>query len=116
MKRDHQQIRKWRVAKKIRGITHPRLCVSLSLNHIYAQVIDDVRGHTLAYVSTLSGDLSKELKSKHNMTAAKAVGELIAKKAAAAGVKEVVFDRGSRRYHGRVRALAESARQGGLKF
>ena len=89
----------------------PRLAVFRSLNHIYAQLIDDQSGRTLAAASTL------ELKSKANsVAAAQKVGEAIAQKAAAAGVKAVVFDRGGFLYHGRVKALADAAREAGLEF
>lgn len=117
MKRDNALIRKWRVAKKIRGTNaRPRLSVAITLNHIYAQIIDDNQGVTLASASTFSRELARSLNSKDNKQAAKAVGELIAKKAVEKGVTEVVFDRGARRYHGRMRTLAEAAKEGGIKF
>ncbi len=94
----------------------PRLSVHRSSMHIYAQVIDDAAGKTLASASTLDKELKTELKSGANQTAAKAVGKLIASRASAKGIKEVVFDRGPYLYHGRVKALAEAAREGGLKF
>lgn len=92
----------------------PRLTVHRSLKHIYAQVVDDAQGKTLAFASSLS----KELKEKggKDVGTAKAVGELLAKKATAAGVKKVAFDRGAQIYHGRVKALAEAARSAGLEF
>ena len=87
-----------------------------SLHHIYAMLVDDARGHTLAAASTLDGSLSGELSSKTNVDAAKAVGSAIAAKAKAAGISHVVFDRGGYKYHGRVRALADAAREAGLSF
>lgn len=95
----------------------PRLTVHRSLKYIYAQVVDDANGKTLAYASSLQKELnSGKGKSNKNVDAAKKVGELIAKKAIAAGVKQVAFDRGGNIYHGRVKALAEAARAGGLEF
>ncbi|MBI4668448.1 MAG: 50S ribosomal protein L18 [Elusimicrobia bacterium] len=106
-----------RVAKKIRGTqSRPRLSVVLTLKHTYAQMIDDDAGHTLASASSLSGELSGALKHGDNVAAAVVVGQILAKKALSAGIKTVVFDRGRRRFHGRVRALAEAVRQGGLNF
>jgi large subunit ribosomal protein L18 len=93
-----------------------RLSVFRSSKHIYAQVIDDAAGRTLAAASSLDRDLRKELKTGADADAAAAVGKLVAERALAAGVKEVVFDRGSYLYHGRVKALAEAAREGGLAF
>ncbi|MCB8875599.1 50S ribosomal protein L18 [Acidisoma cellulosilytica] len=93
-----------------------RLSVFRSSKHIYAQVIDDVAGRTLAAASSLDQDLRKDLKTGADTDAATAVGKLVAERALAAGVKEVVFDRGSYLYHGRVKALADAAREGGLAF
>ena len=103
-----------RVRTKISGTEkRPRLCVYRSNSNIYAQIIDDVKGVTLVQASTLD----KEVKTKHaNIEAAKEVGALIAKRAAAKKVKTVVFDRGGYIYHGVVKALAEAAREGGLEF
>jgi large subunit ribosomal protein L18 len=103
-----------RVRKTVSGTPErPRLAVYRSLTHIYAQVIDDERGHTLAAASTVE----KALKSSGNKSVrAKAVGAALAKKAIDAGVTKVVFDRGGNRYHGRVKALAEAAREAGLQF
>lgn len=98
------------------GKGRPRLSVYRSGQNIYAQVIRDDEGKTVAAASTLDKDLRGKLKSGANIDAAKAVGELIAKRAQDAGVTEVVFDRGGYLYHGRVRALAEAAREGGLSF
>jgi large subunit ribosomal protein L18 len=93
-----------------------RLSVFRSSKHIYAQVIDDVAGRTLAAASSLDQDLRKALKTGADTDAAAAVGKLVAERAVAAGVKEVVFDRGAYLYHGRVKALADAAREGGLAF
>jgi len=106
-----------RVRKKITGTPdRPRLNVFRSLNHIYAQVIDDIAGSTLIAASTLDEALKDTLPSGGNKEAAKAVGLLIAKKAIEKGIKKVVFDRGGYLYHGRVKELAEGAREGGLEF
>jgi len=94
----------------------PRLNVYRSQGHIYAQIIDDAKGHTLVSASTLDPTLRQSLKSKGTIVAAKAVGKLLAERAAAANIQAVVFDRGGRLYHGRVRALADASREGGLKF
>jgi large subunit ribosomal protein L18 len=93
----------------------PRLSVHRSLKRIYAQIIDDQQGKTLAFASSGSKEFKSEKLGK-NLTAAKRVGELIAQKALAAGVKQVAFDRGAHVYHGRVKALAEAARAAGLQF
>ncbi len=106
-----------RVRAKVSGTAErPRLNVALSLKHIYAQLIDDTRGHTLAAASTLDKSLRDALKTGGNVEAARAVGKLIAERAQAAGITTVVFDRGGYKYHGRVKALADSAREGGLIF
>jgi large subunit ribosomal protein L18 len=94
----------------------PRLSVFRSGKHIYAQVIDDSAGRTLAAASSLDGTLREGLKTGADKAAAAAVGKLVAERALAAGVTEVVFDRGAYMYHGRVKALAEAAREGGLAF
>jgi large subunit ribosomal protein L18 len=93
-----------------------RLSVFRSSKHIYAQVIDDTDGRTVASASSLEKDMRGSLKSGANIEAAKAVGKRLAERAAAKGVKEVVFDRGGYLYHGRVKALADAAREGGLSF
>ncbi|MFS1514661.1 50S ribosomal protein L18 [Chengkuizengella sp. SCS-71B] len=104
-----------RVRKKINGTTQkPRLCVFRSSKHIYAQVIDDINGVTLVSASTL--DKSIEISNGGNVESAKMVGELVAKKAKEKGIEEVVFDRGGYIYHGRVKALADAAREAGLDF
>ncbi|MCL6592415.1 MAG: 50S ribosomal protein L18, partial [Alicyclobacillus sp.] len=94
----------------------PRLNVFRSNKHIYAQVIDDVSGHTLASASTLDRELRAELASGSTVDAARKVGELVAKRALAKGIQAVVFDRGGYLYHGRVQALADAARAAGLQF
>ena len=93
-----------------------RLSVFRSSKHIYAQVIDDARGETLASASSLEKDMRATLKTGADTAAAKAVGKLVAERAAAKGIKDVVFDRGGYLYHGRVKALADAAREGGLNF
>jgi len=106
-----------RIRKKISGIgERPRLCVYRSLNNIYAQIVDDTKGATLAAASTLDKDIKGEEGHKGNIAAAKKVGALLAKKATAAGIKQVVFDRSGYRYHGSIKALAEASREGGLEF
>lgn len=101
--------------KKVSG-GRPRLSVHRTNKQIYVQVIDDVAGKTLAAASTLDKDLRASLKSGGNIDAAAAVGKLIAERATKAGVTDVAFDRGAFKYHGRVKALAEAAREGGLSF
>jgi len=118
--KSHQMFerRKRRVRLKLRTNPggRPRLSVFRSSRHIYAQVIDDATGRTLASASTKEEGLGKSLKTGADVGAAKAVGVLIAERAIAAGVKEVVFDRGGYMFHGRVKALADAAREGGLSF
>jgi large subunit ribosomal protein L18 len=120
LKKSREEARKARhrrVRKKIFGTAErPRLNVYRSLKHIYAQVIDDFEGRTIASASTIDKELKGKLNSGCNIEAAKAVGELIARRAMEKGVKQVVFDRGGYLYHGRVKALADSAREGGLQF
>ncbi len=109
--------RKKRIRKKITGTSQrPRLCVFRSVKHVYAMVIDDSKGKTLASASTLSKEIRDDLKSGGNIAAAKKVGELIAKNSLEKNVREVVFDRNGYLYHGRVKALAIVARENGLKF
>ena len=93
-----------------------RLSVFRSSKHIYAQVIDDIKGETLASASSMEKTMREGLKTGANIDAAKAVGKVLAERAAAKGVKDVVFDRGGYLYHGRVKALADAAREGGLNF
>ena len=110
--------RKRRVRTQIRrkAVGRLRLSVFRSSKNIYAQVIDDSKGVTLAAASSLESDLKKQLKTGADVTAAASVGKLIGERALAAGVGEVVFDRGSYLYHGRIKAVAEAAREAGLKF
>jgi large subunit ribosomal protein L18 len=104
-----------RIRKKVRGTSErPRLAIFRSVNHIYAQVIDDTTGHTLAAAGSLDTDLKGHEGTK--VEDAKAVGRVVAERALAAGVKQVVFDRGGYLYHGRIKALAEAAREAGLDF
>jgi large subunit ribosomal protein L18 len=109
--------RERRTRSKIHGTAaRPRLSIFRSLTNIFAQVIDDEQGLTLASASTIDKELAKQLDGKNKSEAAKLVGELVAKRAVAAGVESVVFDRGGFRYQGRVAALADGARESGLKF
>jgi large subunit ribosomal protein L18 len=101
---------------KRKGTGRPRLSVFRSSKNIYAQVIDDAKGATVACASTLDKDLKGKLKKGTDRAAAAEVGKLIAQRAIAAGIKQVVFDRGGYLYHGRVKALADAAREGGLDF
>lgn len=107
-----------RLRVKVSGTSErPRLSVFRSLHHIYAQIIDDTKGQTLVAASTVDPELRGQLGGKNgNIEAAKVVGALIAKKALEKGITKVVFDRGGQIYHGRVEALATSAREGGLEF
>jgi len=115
-----KQRRQWRVRKVLKKAAEknlrPRLSVHRSGQHIYAQVIDDIKGVTLAAASTLEADLRKSLKKTADKSAAEAVGKLVAERAKKAGVEQVAFDRGAFAYHGRVKALAEAARAAGLSF
>jgi len=102
---------------RLRGVAPaPRVNVFRSSVHIYAQIIDDTRGHTLVAASTRDPEVRKTIKSGGNVAAAKTVGQMLASRAKAAGITRVVFDRGGYTYHGRVKALADAARAGGLKF
>ena len=115
-KNESRRKRHRRVRKRVEGTQErPRLNVYRSLNHIYAQVIDDTKGHTLVSASSLDGTL-KEDKNGGNLEGAKAVGRLVAERAKEAGISRVVFDRGGYLYHGRIQALADAAREGGLEF
>jgi large subunit ribosomal protein L18 len=113
-----EQRRKARVRKAIRERAYgrPRLSVFRSSKQIYAQIIDDEKGETLVSASSIEKSNRESLKTGADIEAAKVVGKLIAERAAAKGVKEVVFDRGAYMYHGRVKALADGAREGGLQF
>ena len=106
-----------RVRAKVKGTdSRPRLCVFRSLNHIYAQVIDDGQGNTLVSASTLDSEIKSMITGKTKTAKSELVGSLIAKRALSRGINQVAFDRGGYKYHGRVKALAEAARQEGLKF
>jgi large subunit ribosomal protein L18 len=106
-----------RVRRKVNGTAErPRLAVFRSNEHIYAQVIDDNQQHTLAAASTLEPDMRSELKSGATCEASAAVGKLIAQRSLEKGITQVVFDRGGNLYHGRIKALAEAAREAGLDF
>ena len=111
-KRAHREKRRKRVRRKVFGTPErPRLSVYRSNVHIYAQLVDDERGHTIA-----AADSREVGEAENRKEAARKVGELVARKAADAGIEEVVFDRGGNKYHGRIAALAEGAREGGLKL
>lgn len=106
-----------RVRKTVIGVPEkPRLNVFRSLAHIYVQVVDDASGQTIASASTQDGEVKSQSKTGGNIEAAKLVGGLVAKRALEKGIKKVVFDRGGYKYHGRVAAVADSAREGGLEF
>jgi large subunit ribosomal protein L18 len=116
-KRISRERRHVRVRRTVKGTPdRPRMAVYRSLEHIYVQVIDDVAGHTLASASTLDRDVKKAAKGMRKTDEAKVVGQMIAERAKQAGITRVVFDRGGNRYHGRVKALADSAREAGLEF
>jgi large subunit ribosomal protein L18 len=117
-KQSLQDRRRERLRFQLRQKSHgrPRLSVFRSSKNIYAQIIDDAQGCTLAAASSLDASLKEALKTGADKAAAAAVGKLVAERALAAGIKEVVFDRGSYLYHGRVKALADAAREGGLDF
>jgi large subunit ribosomal protein L18 len=113
----NRQRRHWRVRKKVVGTPERlRLSVFRSIKHISAQIIDDLEARTLCAVSTHHPEVKKEIKHGGDINAAKIVGKRLAEKSKIAGIQKVVFDRGSFPYHGRIKALAESARQGGLQF
>ena len=115
--REQRARRHRRIRGRVSGTSErPRLNVFRSNAHIYAQVIDDTRGHTLAAASTVDAGLRPQLAENTKQEEAKLVGRLIAERARAAGIEQVVFDRGGYKYHGRVRALADAAREAGLKF
>ena len=106
-----------RVRKKVFGVSsHPRLCVYRSLRHIYAQVVDDQFGKTIVAASTLSPEVKKKVEKLKKSQAAAVVGELLAEKSKASGIKRVVFDKSGYAYNGRVKSLAEACRKGGLEF
>ncbi len=106
-----------RVRKKVFGTSErPRLAVYRSNKHIYAQIIDDTKGHTLVFASTLDKELRDKLEKTWDKNAAREVGKLIGKRALEKGIKKVVFDRGGFKYHGRIKELADGAREAGLEF
>lgn len=114
---EKRRVRQSRVRRKVRGTPErPRLCVYRSIKHIYIQVIDDAAGTTLVAVSTLSPELKGKLSSTKDKEAAKAVGVLAAEKTKAAGFSKVIFDRNGFLYHGRIKILADAAREAGLEF
>ena len=116
-KRLARQRRHARVRRRVQGTAEqPRLCVFRSLNHIYAQIIDDTQGHTLVAASTLDAEVRAALNDEDKTGQAAVVGKTLAERASAAGIDKVVFDRGGYLYHGRVEALAKAAREGGLQF
>ena len=112
-----RQRRHARVRRRLQGTAQrPRLSVFRSLKHMHTQIIDDVQGNTLVAASTLDAEVQTKASGKDKSAQAAAVGELLAERASEAGIKQVVFDRGGYKYHGRVKALAEAARKGGLEF
>lgn len=116
--KESTQRRAQRIRRQIKAVSNGRLRLSVhrSSKNIHAQIIDDARGHTVAAASTLEKDVRGSLKTGADVAAAAAVGKLVAERAAKAGVTEVVFDRGPYIYHGRVKALADAAREAGLSF
>lgn len=117
-KHRHQQLRRWRIRKKVDGTSErPRMAVCFSNQHIYVQFIDDVKGATLASASTLTkADAANGKKLAANVESAKKVGAIAAETAKSKGIVSVVFDRAGAKYHGKVKALADAAREAGLKF
>jgi large subunit ribosomal protein L18 len=116
-KEEGRAVRHRRIRQVVRGTAvRPRLVIFRSLNHIYAQVVDDARGVTLTTASSLAAELRGQSRSGGNVAAAKAVGALIAQKAKDKGIAAVIFDRAGYKYHGRVKALADAARAAGLSF
>ncbi len=114
---DMRLIRHSRLRKTLSGTgERPRLAVFRSLNHMYAQIIDDTRGHTLAAASTLEKEVKTGIEGADGFEAAKTVGKVIAARALEKGITQVLFDRGGHMYHGKVKALADAAREAGLKF
>ena len=117
LKQKRLERRKWNVRSNLFGTPQrPRLSVFRSDKHIYAQLINDFDGRTLAAASSILADVRGDLKNGGNIEAAKRVGRAIAERAKSAGITKVAFDRGGRKYHGRVKALADAAREGGLQF
>lgn len=116
-KREGRVVRHLRIRRRVRGsASRPRLSVFRSLKHLYAQLVDDEAGRTLAFASTGSAEFKGRLPSGGNVAAAKLLGELLAEKAKTKGIERVVFDRGGYQYHGRIKAFAEASRAGGLVF
>lgn len=116
-RRESTRRRHYRVRRKVLGTSErPRLAVFRSNQHIYAQLIDDTQHHTLASASTVESDLKEDLNTGANCNASAQVGKLIAQRSIEKGIKRVVFDRGGNLYHGRVKALADAAREAGLEF
>lgn len=116
-KNQGRQFRHARIRAKVEGTPNrPRLSVFRSLSNIYAQIIDDEAGKTLVSASTIDAEIKGQLEGKNKTEAAKLVGKLVAERAKSAGVSAVVFDRGGYKYHGRIAALAEAAREAGLEF
>jgi len=121
LKQVSKEVRRQRVHRRIRArvrgvVAKPRLNVYRSLCHIYAQIVDDSRGATLVSASSVDKDMRRTLKNGGTVAAAKIVGEALAARAKTAGITHVIFDRGGYAYHGRIKALAEAARGGGLRF
>jgi len=113
----NRKARHERIRKKIEGTAaRPRLCVRRSLNHIYAQIVDDGSGKSLLQVSSLSPELKSAVEGKNKVETSKEIGKLVAQKAQAVGIKQVVFDRGGYLFHGRIKAVADAAREAGLEF
>ncbi len=111
------QRRHRRIRRKVQGTSErPRLAVFRSNQHIYAQVIDDSKQHTLVSASSLEADVKKAITTGNTCEASSCVGKIVAERAVKEGIKQVVFDRGGKLYHGRIQALAEAAREGGLEF
>jgi large subunit ribosomal protein L18 len=116
-KLEMRKVRHKRLRARVDGTAErPRLNVFRSLINIYAQVIDDSKGHTLVSASTLDSDVASQIEGKNKVEAAKIVGRVVAERAKNAGITKVVFDRGGNKYHGRIAALAEGAREAGLQF
>ncbi len=121
-KQERYILRKERTRKKLfkNGITKPRLCVTRTNRYVYAQVVDDTQGKTIAFASTVEKEIKDKIaklnKSTKSIEACKILGQIIAKRASEKGIKKVVFDRGGRLFHGRIKAVAESARENGLEF
>ena len=113
----HEQLRRWRIRKKVVGTkARPRMSVRFTNENIYVQFIDDSAGMTLASTSTLAKTVSERDKLGANVTSAKRIGSLAAEVAKTKGITQIVFDRSGAKYHGKIKALADAAREGGLKF